>query len=139
MIELNFTLLIQIVNFLLGLFIIIKFIIEPVMKVMAERQAHNDGVRQEAEGLQGSADQKMENYQARISEARAKTTQMREEQKQSGEVEAGALVEAANAEARGIREQAALAVREESGKARAELQNKVGNLSKLALDKVLGS
>lgn len=139
MIELNFTLLIQLVNFLLGLFIIIKFILKPVMGVMAERQAQNDAVRQEADSLRNQAEGKLEHYRAKISEARAKTIMIRDEQKQLGDSEAHALLEDANAQARGIREQAAREVRMQSARAREELQAKVDGLSRLALDKILGS
>ena len=55
MINIDITLLIQLVNFLIALAIINYLIIRPVRGIMARRRAQNDELRGAADSLEGEA------------------------------------------------------------------------------------
>lgn len=75
MINIDITLLIQLVNFLIALAIINYLIVRPVRGIIARRRAQNDELRGSADALEGEADLKMEGYNARIEKAARKWRQ----------------------------------------------------------------
>ena len=117
MINIDITLLIQLVNFLVALAIINYLIIRPVRGVIARRRAQNDELRGRADTLMDEADLKMEGYTARIAQAR---------------------MHAAGEEARAIHRAAADRVQAESAEAQRELDGRVGEFVQVALKSMLG-
>lgn len=138
MINIDITLLIQLVNFLIALAIINYLIIRPVRGVIARRRAQNDELRGTADSLEGEAGLKMEGYNARIEKARAEVSAVRKSMKTAAEEAAQARVNAAGDEARAIHRAAAERVREESAEARRELDGRVGDFVQVALKSMLG-
>ena len=138
MINIDITLLIQVVNFLIALAIINYLIIRPVRGVIARRRSQNDALRGEADALEGEAGLKMEGYNARIEKARAEVSAMRRSMKESAEAAAQAKVNEASDEARSIHRAAAGRIREESAEARRELDGRVGDFVQVALKSMLG-
>ena len=138
MINIDITLLIQLVNFLIALAIINYLIIRPVRGIMARRRAQNDELRGAADSLEGEADLKMEGYKARIEKARAEVSAVRKSMKTAAEQAAQARVNAAGDEARSIHRAAAERVRAESAEARRELDGRVGDFVQVALKSMLG-
>ena len=138
MINIDITLLIQLVNFLVALAIINYLIIRPVRGVIARRRAQNDELRGSADTLMGEADLKMEGYTARIAQARADVAAARESVKASAEKDAHARVQAAGEEARAIHRAAADRVQAESAEAQRELDGRVGDYVQVALKSMLG-
>ena len=79
MISINWPiLLMQIANFLICLFILIKFVVNPILDVMARRKAINDGVRSETSSANQLATGKLEDYENRIARARAEIVKKRD-------------------------------------------------------------
>lgn len=138
MINIDITLLIQLVNFLIALAIINYLIIRPVRGIMARRRAQNDELRGAADSLEGEADLKMEGYKARIEKTRAEVSAVRKSMKTAAEQAAQARVNAAGDEARSIHRAAAERVRAESAEARRELDGRVGDFVQVALKSMLG-
>ena len=138
MINIDITLLIQVVNFLVALAIINYLIIRPVRGVIARRRAQNDALRGDADALEGEAGLKMEGYTARIEKVRAEVSAMRRSMKESAEAAAQARVNEASDEARSIHRAAAERIREESVQARSELDGRVGEFVQVALKSMLG-
>ena len=138
MINIDITLLIQLVNFLIALAIINYLIIRPVRGIMARRRAQNDELRGAADSLEGEAGLKMEGYKARIEKARAEVSAVRKSMKTAAEQAAQARVNAAGDEARSIHRAAAERVRAESAEARRELAGRVGDFVQVALKSMLG-
>ena len=138
MISIDITLLFQTVNFLVTLFILNVLIVRPIRGVLARRRAHNDALAGEAGTMKERAAQKLESYQARLLQARQQMTSFRDEAKKAGEDSARTRLEAAGAEARSIRQEAAERTRQDSDAARQELQAKVAAFAKSAVGKVLG-
>ncbi len=138
MINIDITLLIQLVNFLIALAIINYLIIRPVRGIMERRRAQNDELRGAADSLEGEADLKMEGYKARIEKTRAEVSAVRKSMKTAAEQAAQARVNAAGDEARSIHRAAAERVRAESAEARRELDGRVGDFVQVALKSMLG-
>ena len=138
MINIDITLLIQLVNFLIALAIINYLIIRPVRGIMARRRAQNDELRGAADSLEGEAGLKMEGYKARIEKARAEVSAVRKSMKTAAEQAAQARVNAAGDEARSIHRAAAERVRAESAEARRELDGRVGDFVQVAHKSMLG-
>ena len=138
MINIDITLLIQLVNFLVALAIINYLIIRPIRGVLARRRAQNDELRGAADTLMGEAGLKMEGYNARIEKARADVAALRKSMKAAAEETAQARLNEAGDEARAIHRAAAERVREESAEARRELDGRVGDFVQVALKAMLG-
>ena len=138
MINIDITLLIQLVNFLVALAIINYLIIRPVRDVMARRRAQNDELRGSADTIRDEADLKMEGYTARIAQARAEVAGVRESVKAAAEKSAQASLQAAGDEARAIHRAAAERVKAESAEAQRELDGRVGEFVQVALKSMLG-
>lgn len=139
MISIDITLLFQLVNFLVALVIINGLIIGPVRRVMAERNARNEALRGDAGSLDSASARKMEEYEARLLLARTEMAAAREAAKQAGEKDAQNRLETAGGEARAIRQQATERLHEESAEARRELDGKVTDYARLAVNRLLGA
>ena len=137
-ISINITLFIQVVNFLVSLAIINYLIIKPIRGILARRRGIMDGLEENASALNAEAAQKLDGYEARLSEVRAKIAGLRSEAKLQSEADAHAKLESAAEEARGIRRDATRRMQEESEAAQQQLRNRVDELARLALGRVLG-
>ncbi|MFA5516795.1 MAG: ATP synthase F0 subunit B [Desulfuromonadales bacterium] len=79
MIELNWTLLLQFVNFVVLLAVLNVICYRPFRRLMLERQQTVDGSYQRARELEVKINEKMENYQLRLQEAKMKGHQEKAE------------------------------------------------------------
>lgn len=138
MINIDITLLIQLVNFLVSLAIINYFIIRPIRGILARRWAENDALRGNAEALEGEAGLKQEGYAARIAQARAEVAALRDKVKASAQKSAQEALNSAGEKARGIRHEAVARIQEESRAAQSELEGRVGEFAQLAVKSMLG-
>lgn len=138
MISLDYTLLFQIVNFLICLFLLKKLIIGPIIDIMAKRKAINDGLTGDAQTLNEKARVKLDQYEARILKARTAAAARRDALKDEGERTAQRRMEEAGEDARAIRQEAAARMAEESDNARRALSGKVEGFAQLAIGKLLG-
>ena len=138
MISIDITLVFQVVNFLITLFILNVLIIRPIREVLARRRAHNAALAGDAGSMKDIAARKLESYEARLVQARAQMASSRDAAKKAGEREAQKHLEAVGAEARTIRQNATERLREESAAARRELEGRVAAYAESAIGKVLG-
>lgn len=138
MISIDITLVFQVVNFLITLFILNVLIIRPIREVLARRRAHNAALAGDAGSMKDIAARKLESYEARLVQARAQMASARDAAKKAGEREAQKHLEAVGAEARTIRQNATERMREESAAARRELEGRVAAYAESAIGKVLG-
>ncbi len=138
MISIDITLVFQVVNFLITLFILNVLIIRPIREVLARHRAHNAALAGDAGSMKDIAARKLESYEARLVQARAQMASSRDAAKKAGEREAQKHLEAVGAEARTIRQNATERMREESAAARRELEGRVAAYAESAIGKVLG-
>ncbi|MBW2056393.1 MAG: ATP synthase F0 subunit B [Deltaproteobacteria bacterium] len=138
MIEINQSLIIQIVNFLIFIFILNELIFKPVVRVMNQRRERIEGTMERA-GLMGKeAQEKFEAYERRISEAKTQAAGEKERLRRHGETLSKEIVEKARAElARDIpiiRRQIA----EERDRVRRELDRKAQDMAREIACRILG-
>lgn len=138
MINIDITLLIQLVNFLVTLVIINYLIVRPIRGVIARRRAANDELKENAKSLADEAALKMEGYTARIARARAEVAALRENVKAAAGQSAQEKMQKASEQARSIHLAAADRVRTESTEARRELDGRIGGFVDTALRTMLG-
>lgn len=138
MIELNQSLIIQIVNFIIFLFILNYLIFKPVVRVLNERRERIDGTMEKAQLLEAEVQKKLEGYEERIEEAKSQAANEKERLRRQGESISKEMVEKARKElARDIpiiRKQIA----GETDRARRELEKMAQEMARDVACRVLG-
>lgn len=136
MLDLNITLLFQLVNFFIALYVLNILLIRPVRNIMAERKAKMDGLTGDAEGFERDAASRLENYQAELAHARQAAGQTREAGITAGTDEQQVIVGAAQQKAQQILSEAQAAVRAEAQETLNALRKQVASLANKLAAKV---
>ncbi len=136
--EINATLLVQLVIFLLLLTWLSRFLFAPLLKLFDEREKRIDGAKKEAEQMQLEAHQRLSDIEDKIRAAQADARLVLTELKAQGAEYQRSVVEAARKEAKEqldlAREKLALDV----AKVRETLAKETDSLADLTREKVLG-
>jgi F-type H+-transporting ATPase subunit b len=138
MVEINITIVIQVIQFLILVFILNRLLFKPISLVIEERQEKISAWEDKTRTLQDTVGEKLELYEVQLQEARA---QAREKQEQlNGEVreEEEAKVKAASDEAMRIVDSAKQTLQQETERLRSELRQLAVETSKMMAEKVLG-
>lgn len=138
LINLNVTLVLQLVNFLILMYLLNRILFRPMMRVLEERRERTDGRRQEAEQMDAEAEGVLAAYQKRIQDARTEADRVRADLVRQGEVERQQLLDAAAGEAEKTRAEIRTRVRTEAEDARRTLQDEVQRLAADAAERILG-
>lgn len=138
MINLNATLLVQLLNFLLLMYLLNRFLFRPVVRLLEERKERTEGRRKAATAAEAEADALWADYQKRLAEARATSDRARAEVVRQAETERAKLVEAASATAEKAVSTARARVRAEAADARKALEADVRRLANDAANRILG-
>ncbi len=138
MIEINQSLLIQIVNFIIFLIILNYLIFKPVVRVLEERSQRIDGSMEQARLMEAEIQKKLEDYERRIQEAKSQAADEKERLRRQGESISKDIVEKARKElARDIpiiRKQIA----SETDRVRRELEKRAQDMARDIACRVLG-
>jgi F-type H+-transporting ATPase subunit b len=138
MIEINLTIVIQVVQFLIVVFILNRLLFRPISQVIDERQEKIGTWEENTRRLQDTASLRLENYEKQLREekiqARQKQEQLSQELKQKEEENLRAVSEKA-AEIVASTQQA---LAEETEGLRLELSLQATELSQILVEKVLG-
>ncbi len=137
MIEINITLLFQLVNFIIGLLIINHFIIKPLREVMAKRRAIINGLDDDVNGLSSTAKSKIVEYEARLQKTKAEIARNRDDLKGVAFSKAQTLQNDASEKARELRQSAQDVRLQESDAAYQELKSQSANFAKLVTSRLL--
>ena len=138
MIDLDSTLLIQLVNFLVTLVVLNFLLIRPVREQISARGKLVEGYASDIEHFTAEADGRLKNYEAALAEARAQAGQAREALKQEGIAREQELVAAAHQDARVFLQNARADVAREAKAASDALLARVDEFAKKSLSKILG-
>lgn len=131
------TFFIQLVNFLITLFVLNLLLIRPIREIIRKRSEKLFGLLQGAEGFTAKAEEKLKGYQSALDEARKAGAEERNALREQGASEEKKIVETANQEA-AVRVAANKeATLKEAVSARDGLKAKVGGLAQQVADKVL--
>lgn len=137
-INLNVTILIQAINFLILIFLLSKFLFKPLTKFLADRSAGIARSLAEAKTAHEAAAKAHEEYQARIRETQREIAAVREQGQREAEAERQRLLKASRDEAERLVAQAKAEIEAETKRARAALREEAAGIALAAAERLLG-
>lgn len=138
MVSLDYSLGIQIVNFLLLIFILNVLLYKPILGMIDRRKKQLEESESEIKRLQESVEQKMAAYEEKLRQAKAAAVEQKNEIIGQGAEEAKTVIDAVRAELPGIMEHFRVQMDGEIAAARKILIDQSQNLSVEIAEKVLG-
>lgn len=138
MININATLLVQLANFLLLMYLLNRILFRPMLRVLEERRERTEGRRKQADQLDSEAQALWDDYQKRIHAAKADADRTRSQLIRQGEVERERLLEAATAESDKAVAQVRARLRGEAEEARRALRAQAAQLAESVAQRILG-
>jgi len=137
LVDLNATLIAQIINFLILVAILVKVAYKPLMKIMAERQAKIAESMQTAETERQAAEKLRLEYQEQLAQARTQAQAIVDKAMKLAEQTKEEIIEEARAEHNRLLKAAQDEIQRERERALAELRGEVVALSMAAATKII--
>ncbi len=138
MINLNYTLIIQLA-IVLGLMVILSHLaFRPFLKILQARQGHIEDAEQKAAELHRRAQELMENYRETMAAAQAQGTAIRDEIRKESLAAEAEILQKTTEDANQIIRDIQMKISAETQIARAEFQSKAQSLSREMAQKILG-
>lgn len=137
MLDLNITLLFQLANFFVALFLLNILLIRPVREVLKKRKQIVDDMTGEAESFETKAEKSLADYDAALLRARQDANQARQKSREAGIAEQQTVVQNAQKEARHILDQARATLQKEAEATMTALRAEVGTLSQKLADRLI--
>lgn len=137
MLDLNITMLFQLVNFFIALYVLNILLIRPIRSILRERKAKMDGLAGDAEAFHREADGRMAGYESALAAARQESAAVRAEARKAALAEQQAIVAEAGKKAQKQLQQVQASIKAEADAAMTELRGKVADLAGKIADKVL--
>ncbi len=138
MIEINATIVLQVINFLILVFILDRLLVRPVMKTISSRRAYVEEKYSRVEELEKNREADLVKFQTEITKARQEAMRKRDEIKAAGEKERIDLLAKADMEGEEIIEGVRTNLNREIVNVRKELEHKLEDMVVLITEKVLG-
>jgi len=137
-IQLDYTLLIQMANFLVLLLILNKFLYKPILNLLDERRRRLEDSEKLVSDLKEKTSRQWEQYEAELQRARMSALAEREKLKAEGSEAERKLLEEAREQASKLMHEARRRLDEESQKAREVLKAQAQTLGLEMAEKILG-
>jgi F-type H+-transporting ATPase subunit b len=137
-INLNITVLIQAINFLILIFLLTKFLFKPLTKFLADRSAGIEKSLAEAKAANEAAAKAQAEYKAQMREAQREIAAIREQGQREIEAERQRLLQASREEAERLVAQAKAEIQAETKRARVSLREEAATLAMAAAERLLG-
>jgi F-type H+-transporting ATPase subunit b len=137
-ISLDKTLLIQMLNFLILLWILNRFFFKPILKILDERKARIEASEKSVQELEAKAKERWSAYQRQLQEAKLQATAERERIKGEALEEEKRMLEQVRAEAVKRVEETRRKLTEEVERARGALKGQIEPLALEMVERVLG-
>lgn len=134
----DWTLLIQMANFIVLIIILNAVCYRPIRKMLIERKKKIHGFEESIQGLQGDAAESDQTFQTKIGEAKAKGFQEKETLKQAGQEEEKQLIGEINEKAQADLEAVRAQIAKDAEDARRGLKAETGAFSAAIAEKILG-
>lgn len=138
MIELNFTLLIQVFNFLLLVFLLNVVLYKPILKVLDERDRRINGQQAEAKKLQEETQALLAEYNRKLHEAKIDAMNAKNAARSEASEEAGRIIEEARKKADEIVSQVQREIRAGIEQAMKDLEPDVSSMAATMAERILG-
>ena len=132
------TALFTLLNFLAVFFVGKRFLWGPVTKMVQERQKEIDDMYSEADTARASAKAMEEEYQGKLSDARATSEQIVRDAVSRGQAREEEIIRQANAEASAMMDKAAADIALEKKKAINDAKNEIADIAMEIAGKVVG-
>lgn len=129
MLDLNITMIFQLANFLVAIYVLNILLIRPIRDIIKKRNGIMDGMAEEAESFEYQAAERLTNYEAELARARQDAGLNREEGRAEGTVEQQKLVSEAQKSARDIIAETRDSLQAQAAKTLEELRNQVSDFS----------
>jgi len=137
-INLNVTILIQAINFLILIFLLSKFLFKPLTTFLADRSAGIQKSLAEAKAAHEEAAKAQADYQAQMREAQREIAAIREQGQRDVEAERQRLLQASREEAGRLVAQAKAEIETETKRAKATLREEAADIVVAAAERLLG-
>lgn len=137
MVELNATLIAQMINFLLLVAILGKFAYKPIMKAMADRQARIAQSMEDAENERASAAELKREYEEQLRQARTQAQAIVDKAMKLAEQTKDEILEEARNEHARLLKAAQAEIAREREQALAQMRNEVVSLSMAVATKII--
>lgn len=138
MVEINLTIVIQVVQFLILVLILNRILFRPISQAIEERDGKIDAWEEKTRTLQETVRTKIESYEKELVEVRARAQeeqqQLSNELKEREEEKVGAVFEEAAQMVASTKQ----ALQEETKRLRQELRRQAGEMAQMVAEKVLG-
>jgi len=137
-VSLDYSLGIQIVNFLVLIFILNVLLYKPILGMIDRRKRQFEDSEAEVKRLQGTVEQKMAAYEEKLRQAKAAAVEQKNEIVRQATEEAKAIIQAVRNEIPGLMEQFQGRMGAEITEAKKVLENQSRKLSVEIAEKILG-
>jgi F-type H+-transporting ATPase subunit b len=137
-INLNVTVLIQAINFLILIFLLSKFLFKPLTKFLADRSAGIEKSLAEAKAAHEAAAKAQTEYQAQIKETQREIAAIRDQGQREVEAERQRLIQASRDEAGRLVAQAKSEIELETKRAKVSLREEAADIAVAAAERLLG-
>ena len=138
MISINATLILQVIHFLILVFILNRLMLKPILKVTHERAEHLDNRKREIQNIEEETDRLKKEYLSIKETARREAIQERSQLRNLGMAETEEAIDGSRKEVSSIRVQADKRADEEAEKARPALFEEAEMLAEEIIEAVIG-
>jgi len=133
----DYTLLIQIVQFLVIIFIGKKMILDPVLKTIDGRDSKIDGMKGEAEDLKAKVEQYKAEYAVKMTEMRVELAEYHKKIKEEAAAESNSKVQAVKADIDEKIAGARAVIMAETEKTKNEMNTMVAEIADMIVDRIM--
>lgn len=138
MLELNKWFFVQLVNFLLLLFVLNIILFRPMLRLFKERERNTKGYLEDADAMHKEKDQVLSQIDMKLADARDRARQIFEKFSAEGIETQKRAVESAQNEAVEINRKSKEAIKTATDKARSDLKADIEHFSKIIVQKLVG-
>ncbi|MDI6735152.1 MAG: F0F1 ATP synthase subunit B [bacterium] len=132
-------LLVELVSFLILLFVLGKFLFKPITKLLENRTNQIKNTFETIETEKQDIEKIKQDYQNQLNELNKKAGEIIQEATKEGDIQRQKIIDQSQKEANKLVERATAVIEKEKEKAILELKNQTADLSILAASKILGS
>ena len=131
------TLIAQICNLLLQMYLIKRFLFKPIKRILAKRQEKADADIRAAEQAKKEAEEIKASYEQNIAEAREKAGAIMSNAQKTADAESEKIIAEANRQAAAMKEKASREIEQEKRQAVREIRDDIGGIAVDLAEKVI--
>ena len=138
MIELNWTLLVQLITFLLSVWILNLILFRPVLNILNARSARISEAQDKAKGLIANGEGFVADYEVRMRNTKIEAMALKTEIRKEAAEESGRLIDGARSQAESIVGEIRASISTELERVRQDLEPELGSLANEIAEQILG-